>query len=70
MSKEKLTLTELKVESCVTALTNDQLGQIKGGAAIVSGRRHNYKVRWTAVDTRVQSDAAGTAPLTVTTGGV
>lgn len=58
MAKEKLTLTELKVESCVTSLTGEQLGSVKGGLAIVQGRRHNYTIRWTAVDTRVQSDAA------------
>lgn len=59
MAKEKLTITELKIESCVTALTGDQLDKIKGGAAIVQGRRHNYNIHWTAVDTRVQADFAG-----------
>jgi hypothetical protein len=56
MAKEKLTLTELKVESCVTSLTGDQLGAIKGGVAAVKGRRQNYVIRWTAIDTRAQAD--------------
>lgn len=56
MAKEKLTLSELKIESCVTSMSGDQLGQIKGGLVAVQGRRRNYTVRWTAVDTRVQSD--------------
>ncbi len=56
MAKQKLSLTELKVESCVTSLTGDQLGNIKGGARTVIGRTRNYVIRWTAVDTRVQSD--------------
>ena len=63
MAKEKLTLTELKVESCVTALHGDQLDKVKGGVATVQGRRHSYTVRWTAVDTRVQTDFTGTQPL-------
>ncbi len=65
MAKTKLTLTELKVESCVTSLTGDQLGNVKGGARTVNGRRSTYVVRWTAIDTRAQSDFAPTtqAPL-------
>ena len=65
MAKDKLTLTDLKIESCVTSLTSDQLGKVKGGAAIVQGRRHNYIIRWTAVDTRVQTDFAATQNLPV-----
>ena len=60
MAKDKLTLTELKVESCVTSLTGDQLEKVKGGALTVNGRRNNYVIRWTAVDTRVQTDFGST----------
>ncbi len=56
MAKAKLTLTELKVESCVTALSSNQLGNVKGGALNVKGRRSTYVIRWTAIDTRAQSD--------------
>lgn len=65
MAKDKLTLTDLKIESCVTSLTGDQLGKVKGGAAIVQGRRHSYTIRWTAVDTRVQTDFSATQNLSV-----
>lgn len=68
MAKEKLTLTELKVESCVTSLSENQLGKVKGGIATVQGRRHNYIVRWTAVDTRVQTDFAS-KPIAPINGG-
>ena len=63
MVKDKLTLTDLKIESCVTSLTGDQLDQVKGGMAIVQGRRYNYTIRWTAVDTRVQTDFVATQTL-------
>ncbi|MCB0525793.1 MAG: pinensin family lanthipeptide [Saprospiraceae bacterium] len=56
MAKKKFTISDLKIESCVTSLSGDQLGKVKGGAAIVKGLRHSYTIRWTAVDTRVQSD--------------
>lgn len=69
MAKEKLTLTELKVESCVTSLSEAQLGKVKGGIATVQGRRHNYIVRWTAVDTRVQTDFVPKSITPVTNGG-
>ena len=60
MAKEKLTLTQLKVESCITSLSGDQLDNIKGGLATVTvrGRRNHYTIRWTAVDTRAQADYA------------
>jgi hypothetical protein len=60
MAKEKLTLTQLKVESCITSLSGDQLDSIKGGIATVTvqGRRNHYTIRWTAVDTRAQADYA------------
>ena len=65
MAKEKLTLADLKVESCVTSLSENQLDKVKGGYITVQGRRHNYTIRWTAVDTRVQTDFASssTTPL-------
>ena len=66
MAKEKLSLTELKVESCVTSLTGNQLGMVKGGAVTISGRNHHYVIRWTAVDTRVQTDFSGTNNLPTT----
>lgn len=57
MAKEKLTLSELKVESCVNSLSTDQMDKVKGGAAtVIKGRTHNYIIRWTAVDTRAQTD--------------
>lgn len=57
MAKEKLTLTEIKVESCINSLSDDQMGKVKGGTAtVVKGRTHNYVIRWTAVDTRVQPE--------------
>jgi hypothetical protein len=68
MAKEKLTLSELKVESCVTSLTGDQLDKVKGGMAIVHGRRNSYRIRWTAVDTRAQTDFTG-VEIAPNTGG-
>lgn len=52
MKKEKLTLEELKVQSFVTELNDDQLGHLKGGFTIVKGRRFNFRTRWTTVDVR------------------
>lgn len=52
MKKEKLTLEELKVQSFVTELNDDQLGHLKGGFTIVKGRRFNFRTRWTSVDVR------------------
>lgn len=52
MAKEKLTLSELKVQSFVTTLGEEQLNQVKGGFVVVSGRRYTYHTRWTLVDTR------------------
>ena len=56
MSKVKLSLGDLKVESFVTSLNQEEMSTIKGGIAKVSGRRNTYVIRWTAVDTRVQPD--------------
>lgn len=55
MAKEKLKLTDLKVQSIVTSLEEGQMQTLKGGKE-VKGRRHSYTVRWTMIDTRVQSD--------------
>ncbi len=55
MAKEKLKLSDLKVQSFVTTLDEDQLNRLKGGQ-VIKGRRFNYRTRWTAVDTR--SDVA------------
>jgi hypothetical protein len=52
MKKEKLTLQELQVQSLVTTLNDDQMGQLKGGFTIVKGRRFNFRTRWTSVDVR------------------
>ena len=54
MAKEKLKLSDLKVQSFVTALDEGEMTRLKGGY-IIKGRRFNYRTRWTAVDTR--SDA-------------
>ncbi len=51
MAKEKLKLSDLKVQSFVTTLDEDQLNRLKGGQ-VIKGRRFNYRTRWTAVDTR------------------
>ncbi len=56
MAKEKLKLNDLKVQSIVTSLEEGQMQTLKGGRE-VAGRRRNYSVRWTMVDTRVQSDS-------------
>ena len=52
MKKEKLTLEELKVQSFVTTLGDEQMNQLKGGFTIVKGRRFNFRTRWTTVDVR------------------
>jgi hypothetical protein len=51
MAKEKLKLSELKVQSFVTALDESDMNRLKGGA-VIKGRRFNYRTRWTMVDTR------------------
>jgi len=52
MAKEKLTLEDLKVQSTVTSLNEEQMNQLKGGIAPVRGLRFTYRTRWTAVDVR------------------
>jgi len=56
MAKEKLKLNEIRLQSVVTTLEDGQMQTLKGGREVV-GRRRTYIVRWTMVDTRVQSDA-------------
>jgi len=51
MAKEKLKLSDLKVQSFVTSLGDEQMNHLKGGYT-VKGRRYSYRTRWTAVDTR------------------
>lgn len=58
MAKEKLTLNDLQVQSFVTPLSTEQMNNTKGGIYTIRGRRYNYRVRWTAIDTR--SDVNGT----------
>lgn len=53
MMKEKLTLDELKVQSYATTLTDEQMTNTKGGIYTIKGRKYNYNVRWTAIDTRL-----------------
>lgn len=60
MAKEKLTLDELKVQSFVTALSEEQMNNTKGGFYIIKGRKFDYRVRWTSLDTRVEQGATTT----------
>lgn len=55
MAKEKLKLDDIKLQSIVTSLDEGQMQTLKGGKE-VTGRRRNYTVRWTMIDTRTQSD--------------
>lgn len=64
MAKEKLTLSDLKVQSFVTTLEHDQLNQVKGGYMIVKGRRYTYRSRWTFIDTRSDVNDMGNPPVT------
>ncbi|MDO8365459.1 MAG: pinensin family lanthipeptide [Saprospiraceae bacterium] len=61
MAKKKLKLNELKVQSIVTSLEEGQMQTLKGGKEVV-GRRRSYTVRWTMIDTRVQTDSVN-API-------
>jgi hypothetical protein len=54
MAKEKLTLDELKVQSFTTALSKEQMTEVKGGIYIIKGRKFDYRVRWTSLDTRAE----------------
>jgi hypothetical protein len=55
MAKEKLTLDELKVKSFTTALTKEQMTEVKGGIYIIKSRKFDYRVRWTSLDTRLEN---------------
>ncbi|HRI61123.1 MAG TPA: pinensin family lanthipeptide [Saprospiraceae bacterium] len=66
MAKEKLKLSDLKVQSFVTALDEDQMNRLKGGY-VIKGRRFNYRTRWTMVDTR--SDVAFDQPSSSVSAG-
>ena len=61
MAKEKLKLTDLRVESFVTSLDAGQMEQAKGGLQFnIQGKKTNYSVRWTSIDTRIeQSNSVG-----------
>ncbi|MCB0533270.1 MAG: hypothetical protein H6574_14695 [Lewinellaceae bacterium] len=52
MAKSKHTLSEIKVNSFVTTLDEQEMNQLKGGIYIIRGRRFSYRTRWTSVDTR------------------
>lgn len=52
MAKKKITLSDLKVQSFVTTLDEEQMNHVKGGIYIVRGRRYTYRTRWTSVDIR------------------
>ncbi len=55
MAKEKLKLTDLRVESFVTSLDKAELEQTKGGLQVtIQGKKSNYGVRWTSIDTRIE----------------
>ncbi len=59
MAKSKLKLSELKVQSFVTALEDEQLDNVKGGF-LVKGQRYTFRSRWTSIDTRVnEAEVAG-----------
>lgn len=62
MAKEKFTLTELQVQSFVTSLNQEEMGQVKGGYMTIKGRRFGYRTRWTSVDTRVDATDQVAAP--------
>lgn len=66
MAKEKLKLSDLKVQSCVTTLDEGEMNRLKGGY-VIKGRRFNYRTRWTAVDTR--SDVLADASTTIVSAG-
>ena len=55
MAKEKLKLTDFKVESFITSLDSNQMEQTKGGLQVtIQGKKTNYQVRWTSIDTRIE----------------
>ena len=61
MAKEKLKLTDFKVESFITSLDASQMEQTKGGLQVtIQGKKTNYEIRWTSIDTRVEATALQT----------
>jgi hypothetical protein len=60
MAKEKLTLQDLKIESSITTLGDEQMTQLKGGYYIVRGRVFTYTSRWTTIDIRSDETTPGT----------
>lgn len=66
MAKDKLKLSDLKVQSFVTSLDEAQMNRLKGGY-VIKGRRFSYRTRWTAVDTR--SDEVTSAISGISQGG-
>ncbi|MBP6826441.1 MAG: pinensin family lanthipeptide [Saprospiraceae bacterium] len=66
MAKEKLTLSDLKVQSFVTTLDEAQMNRLKGGY-MIKGRRFTYRTRWTAVD--IRADDPTVAISSATQGG-
>lgn len=62
MAKKKITLTDLKVQSFITTLDEQQMNRVKGGINIVRGRRYTYRTRWTLVDTRAGEQEVLGAP--------
>jgi hypothetical protein len=56
MDGKKNNLAGLKVKSFITSLDSEKMEQTKGGLAyFVGGKKTNYVVRWTSVDTRVEA---------------
>ncbi len=56
MAKEKLKLSDLKLESFVSTLQKEELDAVNGGRITIKGRQYSYRVRWTTVDTRTNGD--------------
>ncbi len=55
MTKEKFKLTDFKVESFITSLDSSQMEKTKGGLQVtIQGKKTNYDVRWTSIDTRIE----------------
>jgi hypothetical protein len=44
------------VQSFVTTLTPEQMNNTKGGIYIIKGRKFDYRVRWTSLDTRAAQE--------------
>lgn len=62
MAKEKLKLSDLKVQSFATSLDGSQMNKLKGGHTI-KGRRYTYNTRWTGVDIRSEEVSAIAGPI-------